>query len=44
MSKKVILNAAAPDFELEDFNGKSFRLNENRGAKNIVLVFNRSFL
>ncbi len=32
----------APDFTLSDVNGKQFRLSDYQGAKNIVLIFNRS--
>ncbi len=41
---RVELNAAAPDFELEDFRGEMFRLSEVRGSQHVVLVFNRGFL
>jgi len=34
----------APDFELEDTNGKSYRLSSFRGEKFIVLAFLRGFL
>ena len=40
---KVSMNAPAPDFELPDYTGKPVRLSELRG-KNVVLVFNRTFL
>ena len=30
---------AAPDFELEDQNGKKVRLNQYRGKKNVLLAF-----
>ena len=43
MSKKVQLNLPAPDFELEDFNGRSVRLSDFKGNKHVVLVFNRGF-
>lgn len=33
----------APDFELIDTDGNSFRLSEHRGKNHIVLVFNRGF-
>lgn len=44
MSKPISLNAPAPDFLLDDFNGKLVRLSDYCGKKNIVLVFNRSFM
>jgi peroxiredoxin len=34
----------APDFVLQDFLGQSVRLSDYRGDKNVVLVFNRSFM
>lgn len=35
---------SAPDFELPDFNGKSVRLSDFKGKKNLVLVFLRGFM
>jgi peroxiredoxin len=35
---------SAPDFELQDTNGKSHRLSDYRGQKNIVLAFLRGFM
>ncbi|HLF26802.1 MAG TPA: redoxin domain-containing protein [Anaerolineae bacterium] len=40
---RVKLNAEAPDFALDDFKGRSVRLSDYAGNKNIVLVFNRGF-
>jgi len=34
----------APDFELEDLEGRAFRLSELRGREHAVLVFNRGFV
>ncbi len=39
----VSLNHPAPDFTLNDFNGKEVKLSQYAGQKNIVLVFNRGF-
>ncbi len=44
MSPKAALGLPAPDFELQDFTGKPFRLSDLQGEKAIVLVFNRTFL
>jgi peroxiredoxin len=35
--------ASAPDFTMTDADGKTVRLSDYRGKKNIVLVFNRGF-
>lgn len=40
---KIDLDAAAPDFELADFRGTSFKLSDLRGARHVLLVFNRGF-
>ena len=40
-----INTTTAPDFVLQDFLGQSVvRLSDYRGDKNVVLVFNRSFM
>lgn len=41
---RVSLNQTAPDFSLDDYNGKSVRLADFRGTKNVLLVFNRTFM
>jgi len=41
---KVDIDAQAPDFELPDFAGKVFRLSDQRGSANVLLVFNRGFM
>jgi peroxiredoxin len=33
----------APDFTATDSEGKTLRLSDYRGKKNVVLVFNRGF-
>ena len=40
---RVKLNTQAPDFTLTDFRGQSVSLNDFRGEKHVVLVFNRGF-
>jgi peroxiredoxin len=40
---KVDLDVQAPDFELTDFAGVAFRLADQRGTSNVLLVFNRGF-
>ena len=41
---RVALNQTAPDFSLPDFSGKPFTLAELKGRKNVLLVFNRTFV
>jgi thioredoxin-dependent peroxiredoxin len=40
---RVAVDLPAPDFELADFQGAQFRLSDLRGAKHVLLVFNRGF-
>ena len=40
---KVEINTTAPDFNLEDYQGRQISLKEYRGV-NVILVFNRGFL
>ena len=40
---RVELNAKAPDFTLNDFNGKTISLADFTGQKNVLVVFNRGF-
>ena len=40
---RVALNQTAPDFSLSDFSGKTVRLSDFHGRKNVLLVFNRTF-
>jgi peroxiredoxin len=44
MAKKVQINTTAPDFALQDFEGKTVRLSDYQGHKHVVLIFNRGFL
>ena len=39
---RVSVNQPAPDFSLDDFAGKSVRLSDLYGRKNVLLVFNRT--
>ncbi len=41
---QVKINTAAPDFELDDFQGNQVKLSDYFGTKNVVLVFNRGFI
>ncbi len=40
---KVTLNTPAPDFSLQNFQGKTVRLSDFRGKSHVLLVFNRGF-
>ncbi len=40
---KIQINEKAPDFALEEFNGKTIQLADFYERKNVVLVFNRGF-
>jgi len=40
----VEIATPAPDFELEDFNGRKVKLSDYRGSKHVFLVFNRGFM
>jgi peroxiredoxin len=44
MAKRVEISVEAPDFALEDFQGRTVRLSDYRGKKHVVLVFNRGFM
>jgi peroxiredoxin len=41
---RVSLNLPAPDFSLPDYSGTVFHLADLRGLKNVLLVFNRTFV
>ena len=40
---RVEINVEAPNFTLNDFNGKSLSLVDFAGQKNVLVVFNRGF-
>ena len=40
---RVRVDLPAPDFSLQDFTGKTFRLSDQKGKKNILLILNRGF-
>ncbi len=40
---RVELNVLAPDFTLDDFNGKKVSLSDFNRQKNVMVVFNRGF-
>lgn len=45
MSQDAIADfKAAPDFELTDADGQKIRLSDYKGAKHVVLIFNRGFI
>jgi peroxiredoxin len=44
MKDELGLGKQAPDFVLNDFDGRSFRLSEYKGRKHIVLAFLRGFM
>ncbi len=39
----VEVNKEAPDFEMEEFNGKKFKLSDFRNKSNVLIVLNRGF-
>jgi len=43
MGTKVDINMSAPDFNLEDWQGRKIKLSDFRGEKVVLLVFNRGF-
>lgn len=44
MAQRIELFTAAPDFSLEDVDGRTVRLSDYRDTRHVVLVFNRTFL
>ncbi|MBU0705169.1 MAG: redoxin domain-containing protein [Chloroflexi bacterium] len=43
MSNQIALNVQAPDFALQDFQGRTVKLADYRGERHVLLVFNRGF-
>lgn len=41
---RVSLDQTAPDFSLADFRGRVVSLTDFRSKKNVLLVFNRTFI
>ncbi len=41
---RINVNEPAPDFILQDIHGHEVSLSQFRGQKNVLLVFNRSFV
>ena len=41
---RVALNQVAPEFSLADYRGNIVKLADFRGRKNVLLVFNRTFV
>jgi peroxiredoxin len=44
MAESIGVGQVAPDFELTDVQGRTVRLSDYRGRKNVVLVFTRGFM
>ena len=40
----VEVNKQAPDFAMDDFTGKEFKLSDYRGKSNVLIVLNRGFV
>jgi peroxiredoxin len=41
---EIIESKPAPDFEITDSEGRKIKLSSYKGAKHVVLVFNRGFV
>ncbi len=41
---RVALKTPAPDFSLASYQGEPFRLSDQKGKFNVLLVFNRGFV
>ena len=44
MSEHVAIGQEAPDFELQDVEGRDIKLSDYRGEKHVMLVFTRGFM
>jgi len=40
---RIELDCVAPEFELDDWKGRTVRLSDFAGKQHVVLVFNRGF-
>ncbi|NMB04661.1 MAG: redoxin domain-containing protein [Tissierellia bacterium] len=40
----VKVDLKAPDFELKEFNGETFKLSDYKGKSNVLIVLNRGFV
>lgn len=41
---RVEINTPAPDFELEDLDGRTVRLSDFKGTQPVLVVFNRGLM
>jgi peroxiredoxin len=44
MANEVQIHTPAPEFSLEDYQGRTVRLSDFLGKKCVFLVFNRGFM
>lgn len=40
----IEVNAKAPNFKMNDFNGEPFQLSDFEGKSNVLIVLNRGFV
>ena len=40
----VKVDLKAPDFELKELNGETFKLSDYKGKSNVLIVLNRGFV
>ncbi|TFH36097.1 MAG: hypothetical protein E4G99_05735 [Anaerolineales bacterium] len=43
MTQRIELNSPAPEIDMLDYQGNRFQLSALKGAKRVLLVFNRGF-